>query len=90
MRLTKRAPGGWQRGDEAMPDHCQHRTNARPTGLAGRMPTVPVSVRLNPEQLETANRLASKLGIRLETVLKRVLTDGLRSLERANRLKYWS
>jgi hypothetical protein len=51
---------------------------------------VPVSVRLNPEQLETANRLASKLGIRLETVLKRVLTDGLRSLERANRLKYWS
>jgi predicted DNA binding CopG/RHH family protein len=53
------------------------------------MPAVPVTLRLTHEQLETAQRLASKSGIRYQTLLKRLIGDGLRGLERAARLKYW-
>jgi predicted DNA binding CopG/RHH family protein len=53
------------------------------------MAAVPVTLRLTREQLETAERLASKSGIRCQTLLKRVISDGLRSMERAARLKNW-
>ena len=52
-------------------------------------PTLPVTLRLTREQLETANSLASRSGIRYQTLLKRLIGDGLRSLERAARLKNW-
>jgi predicted DNA binding CopG/RHH family protein len=53
------------------------------------MPTVPVTLRLTRAQLETAQRLAGKSGIRYQTLLKKLIGDGLRSLERAARLKNW-
>jgi hypothetical protein len=48
-----------------------------------------VTLRLSRKQLETAERLADKSGIRTPTLLKRLISDGLRSLERAARLKNW-
>jgi hypothetical protein len=60
------------------------------TRLAGRMPTVPVTVRLTRAQLETAQYLANKLRIRLETLLKKLIDDGLCGQQRAARLKNWS
>jgi predicted DNA binding CopG/RHH family protein len=53
------------------------------------MPTVPVTLRLTREQLKTAERLASRSGVRYQTVLKKLITDGLSSWERAGRLKNW-
>jgi hypothetical protein len=54
-----------------------------------RGPTVPVTLRLTHEQIESAERLASRSGVRYQTVLKKVIADGLRSWERAIRLKNW-
>jgi hypothetical protein len=51
------------------------------------IPSVPITLRLTREELETANRLARKSGIRYQTLLKRLIGDGLRSLERTARLK---
>ena len=53
------------------------------------MATVPVTLRLTRAQLETANHLAAKSGVRCQTLLKRLIGDGLRSLERTARLKDW-
>jgi hypothetical protein len=53
------------------------------------MSAVPVTVRLRREQLESAIRLATRANIRYETLLKRIVGDGLRSLERSVRLKDW-
>ena len=53
------------------------------------MPTVPVILHLPREQFETAQYLADKLGIRLQTLLKRLISDGLCGRQRAARLKNW-
>jgi predicted DNA binding CopG/RHH family protein len=54
-----------------------------------RRPAVPVTLRLTREQLESAERLANRSGVRYQTVLKKLIVDGLRSWERAGRLKNW-
>jgi predicted DNA binding CopG/RHH family protein len=53
------------------------------------MSALPVTLRLTSAQLETAQRMAAKSGIRYQTLLKRLISDSLRSFERAARLKYW-
>jgi predicted DNA binding CopG/RHH family protein len=50
---------------------------------------VPITVRLTLAQFETACRLAGKQGIQYQTLLKRLIGDGLSSMERAARLKDW-
>ena len=71
------------------------KTDARPSDL-GQAGRVSVSLRLTGAQIATAERLAGKSGIRFQTLLKRLIADGLRSmdeglrsLERAARLKNW-
>jgi hypothetical protein len=53
------------------------------------MSAVPITVRLSREQLETAERLASQQNIRCQTLLKKIIKDGLQSLERSIRLRDW-
>jgi predicted DNA binding CopG/RHH family protein len=50
---------------------------------------VSVTVRLTLEQFESACRLAGNQGIQYQTLLKRLIGDGLRDLERAARLRDW-
>ena len=82
MNSTNRASGALPRGDEA-------RSHSESVSTVHRMPTVPVTLRLTREQLKTAERLASRSGVRYQTVLKKLITDGLSSWERAGRLKNW-
>ncbi len=61
----------------------------RPRARRHPKTAVPVTVRLTLEQFESVCRLAGKQGIQYQTLLKRLIGDGLRDLERAARLKDW-
>jgi len=56
--------------------------DAWPELLEKKKPAVPVTLRLDRAQLETARRLAGQTGIRYQTLLKNLIGAGLRSLER--------
>ena len=57
--------------------------DAWPELLEKKKPAVPVTLRLDRAQLETARRLAGQTGIRYQTLLKNLIGAGLRSLDRA-------
>ena len=57
--------------------------DAWPELLEKKKPAVPVTLRLDRAQLETARRLAGRTGIRYQTLLKNLIGAGLRSLDRA-------
>ena len=57
--------------------------DAWPELLEKKKPAVPVTLRLDQAQLETARRLAGRTGIRYQTLLKNLIGAGLRSLDRA-------
>ena len=58
--------------------------DAWPELLEKKKPAVPVTLRLDRAELETARRLAERTGIRYQTLLKKLIGAGLRSLERAS------
>jgi len=61
--------------------------DAWPELFEKKKPAVPVTIRLDRTELDTARRLAANNGIRYQTLLKNLIGAGLRSLERAGSKK---
>jgi predicted DNA binding CopG/RHH family protein len=57
--------------------------DAYPELFKKKKPGVPITIRLDPEILEGARKIASKRGIRYQTFLKNLIGTGVRSLELA-------
>lgn len=56
--------------------------DAWPELFEKKKPAIPVTLRLDRAQLDTARRLADQTGIRYQTLLRNLIGAGLRSLER--------